>query len=327
MKMRHLLFIGLAAWAGMTAYRANLFLTPLMPKKFSGFGRSDDASENGGGIGGIGQHTHNSEASSFLLAASKNKETPSQTVALHKAAALGDLAELNDWIQEKYNINSRDTKRRTALMFAALNGRNEACQLLLSAGSNVRLRDEAGFSALDYAAGRGHADTVRLLLTTGAEDNHYLEYATLMQAAFAGDVKRIPQHGGQFSSVNMLSSEDQSPLMIAAGNGSAAVLEALIVHGADVNLRNNQKQTALHWAAWNNKTNTLEALLSHKARINESDAQGNTALMFAAQNGQKEAVTLLLSKGANRNAVDQNGQTAASMAYTRGHQDIANLLK
>ena len=358
MKLHHLLFVGIAAWGGMMAYRAQKVITGFFPQT------NTEASSNydGSGIGNIGysgggdifgavssaamgsyrpapsdtgdnfsgsNYGNNSSNSSPFNYRDPAKENAEQVLAMLKAAAEGNVQELQRYTDDKARVNARDGQRRTALMFASLNGQNDAARMLLSSGANVKLKDPRGFNALDYAAGRGHSETVRLLLqASGTKDEqNAMQYAQLMEASFAGDKNRLPQGKGNLSSVNDISPEDQTPLIVAAGNGSADLVQNLIERGADVNLRNSQRQTALHWAAWNNKPATLSALLAKGAKIDATDLGGNTALMFAAQNGNQEAVSLLLAHGADTAMTDQRGSTAMTMAKTKGHKNITSMME
>ena len=342
MKIHHMLFVGLAAWGGMMAYRAQKIIAPFLT--ISNTANSDE-NYDGSGIGHVGNYAYNinqdpppvnygGTAKGGGGIFSQIGQKPSQTqeekdLAIFKAAADGDVETLHELTEDKYHVNARDGQRRTALMFAALNGQTDACRILLSSGANVRLKDPRGFNALDYAAGRGHVDTVRLILQASGltDDQHALQYATLMEAAFSGDRNRLPHNTADYAPVNNISPEDQSPLIIAAGNGSADIVELLILHGADVNQINSQRQTALHWAAWNNKPATISVLLARGAKIDAADLGGNTALMFAAQNGNQDAVSLLLENGADKSMTDQKGSTAMSMAKTKGHKNISSMMQ
>ncbi|NBX02814.1 MAG: hypothetical protein EBR02_01860 [Alphaproteobacteria bacterium] len=322
MKLHRIIFIGLAAWAGMMAYRAQLLVSPLLPKDMGGVYDANsrhrsyipNRNEDGGyvysdkSIGGIGQIGNAAGVGSSGLnvggifggneSTYANTLRPAQdeniTFSLLRSAAEGDEKKLRNMIDEHVLLNARDVQKRTALMYAAWNGKDEACKLLLESGANIKLQDKNSFSAFDYAASRGHVETVkRLLLWTKTPDNkNYVEYATLMNAAYNGDVRILPS-GRTIASINRISLEDQSPLMVAAGNGSVALIAEMVERGANINLQNHEKQTPLHWAVWNRQMASIRWLIAHGADRKLADKNGNTAIMLAQEKNDAAIIALL----------------------------------
>lgn len=254
---------------------------------------------------------------------------PPDDLALLNAAAKGDDAAVQKRLQAGAKVDSRDNERRTALMYAAWNGYPEICSRLLAAGANPEFHDRDEHSMFDYAAGRGQVDEVQYLLERTAlkDTQHYVEYAKLVQAAFAGRPELMPPGKGALASVNRINPEGQAPLHIAAGNGVLAMITALIDRGANVNLPNDNKQTPLHWAAWNNQAEAVQALISHGAKVDVPDLGGNTPLIFAAQNGSAQAITVLMKSGADRYIANKDGKTAGLVAQDHGFRDLAAALK
>lgn len=62
-------------------------------------------------------------------------------------------------------INGTDSRGRTPLMIAALLGKDEICELLLSEGADIKLRDSAGKTASDLARNAGFSSTADLIET------------------------------------------------------------------------------------------------------------------------------------------------------------------
>jgi hypothetical protein len=154
-------------------------------------------------------------------------------------------------------------------------------------------RRESPYAAL---AARGDIASVQELLARNREkDNgHWLEYATLMHAALTGNVAALPK--GELETVNRIASNGESPLHIAAGNGSVEMLNALLARGGKVNLTNHALQTPLHWAAWNNQPTSVQLLLSKGADASLKDSTGSTALMLAAQQNHAAVIRLLAGR-------------------------------
>jgi len=248
---------------------------------------------------------------------------------LLEAAANGDKKTVQSRLAAGAPADSRDNLRRTPLMYASWNGEEDIISRLIAAGANPETKDRDGNNAFDYAAGNGSGGNVEFLLkrTRTRDDRHYIDYAKLIDAAFAGDPAKLPDGKDKLAAINRINPEGVAPLYIAAGNGSVALMEAMIARGAQVNLANNLRQTALHWAAWNNQPKTLELLLAKGAPIEQSDLDGNTALMLAAKNNSRAAVELLLAKNADRYAANRQGKTASLIAEDEGHGALAELLK
>lgn len=266
---------------------------------------------------------------SALSFKNEKNETVQSDLELINAAARGDIAKVESRLTAQAKVDSRDSLRRTPLMYASWNGHMNIASRLIAAGANPEFQDRDGNNAYDYAAGRGLVDELQYLLTrTRVDDTRaYEEYAQLIRAAFASKVAKLPGTTKQkLVSINRLNPEGQAPLHIAAGNGAVDMMKALITRGADANLSNGNKQTPLHWAAWNNKTEAIKILLHYGADVRQQDLAGNSPLIFAAQNGSADAVVLLLKSGSDRYTANKDGKTASMVAKDNGFHDLANLL-
>ena len=94
---------------------------------------------------------------------------------------------------------------------------------------------------------------------------------------------------------NNANSGATAPLMIAAREGKADVVRALL-SGSDVN-------------------------------VNITDTQGNTPLIEAARFGHNDVVRALIGRGADLKAKNKEGQTAFMLAVKNGHDDVVRILK
>jgi ankyrin repeat protein len=156
----------------------------------------------------------------------------------------------------------------------------ELIAMLLEAGANPNLQLKLFPPYRSLRDDRG-ADTLLSVGTT-----------PLLRAAKAGDIpamKLLIAHGAR---VDLPTASGITPLMAAAGNGSAGLdtrgrykneaqsieaVEVLLAAGADVDARDRNGQTALHGAAgwgWNGVVKTLAA---NKIDLFAKDVQGRTA--------------------------------------------------
>ena len=91
---------------------------------------------------------------------------------IHKAAQKGDVVRVGALLTGNPNLVSRrDLNGMTPLQWAALEGRTNVVELLLTHGSEVGAGNNDGMTPLHWAASEGHKDVVRLLLAHEAKVN------------------------------------------------------------------------------------------------------------------------------------------------------------
>jgi ankyrin repeat protein len=149
---------------------------------------------------------------------------------------------------------------------AALGAANLLAGLLDRDASQATARSGDGWTPLHLAAFFGRREAASLLLTRGAS----------VAAVSGGQEKNQPLHAA------------------LAGAGDAAIVTALVAHGADVNA---------------------------------VAATGVTPLHVAASRGNDELVRLLLAAGAKTHARLDDGKTPEQLAAERGHPGTSELLR
>ena len=120
-----------------------------------------------------------------------------------------------------------------------------------------------------------------------------------------------------------------TPLMIAAAEGHAETVSALLESGADVNATNALGRTALMFASSYGFLAIVNDLLGHRADPNivPRDSTGWTALIAAAHNGHMEVIRALLDHGADASIKDKQGKTALAWAEAQGKVELAQALR
>ncbi|KAM9466731.1 kinase D-interacting substrate of 220 kDa B isoform 3-T5 [Clarias gariepinus] len=126
--------------------------------------------------------------------------------------------------------------------------------------------------------------------------------------------------------VDSRSDSGQTPLMLAAEQGSIEIVQELIRRGANVNLDDVDCWTALISASKEGHVEVVNELLANNANLEHRDMGGWTALMWAAYKGRVEVARLLLEKGANPNITGQYSVYPIIWAAGRGHAEIVRLL-
>ena len=135
------------------------------------------------------------------------------------AVKAGNAASVQQKLAAGADANSRDGDGSTLLMLAAHAGDLPMVKVLLDQGADVNACDERGWSPLikavyNHELKRGFADVVQALIEAGANIEIAIGYGV-------------------------------RPLMLAAGYGETAVVEALLKAGADVLACNEGGYTAL----------------------------------------------------------------------------------
>ncbi|MES2585223.1 MAG: ankyrin repeat domain-containing protein [Pseudomonadota bacterium] len=123
--------------------------------------------------------------------------------------------------------------------------------------------------------------------------------------------------------VEVRTSKDESPLMLAALKGYHELCQQLISRDADVN---KPGWTPLHYAATGGHIATMRLLLDHHAYIDAASPNGSTPLMMAAMYGTVDAIKLLLEAGADPTLKNANGINAIDFARQVQRDDAVLLI-
>lgn len=282
----------------------------------------------------------------------------------------------------------------TALHIAAQHDRVDVTEALLTAGASLEIRGKSNHTPLTLAAAQGSVGVARVLLRHGAAlvtTQYPTKYSAMHLAAQAGKVEMLkllveqgadvngtdpslylqtPLHaaaaGGQVEAATYLISQKaavdapgyqgKTPLYSAAEEGTNAVVELLLAHGANANAAGGPSEgnrTALGEAAWRKELAIVQTLVSAGAEIRYvlhdvlehenagaariliaggadlslRDAEGAQPLHVAASEDElAETVGLLLKAGAPVNAVDSNGATPLHLAVRDGPPETIELL-
>jgi ankyrin repeat protein len=179
---------------------------------------------------------------------------------------------------------------------------------MLMAGANVNAKDERDITPLMYAAWVGSVDAMAQLLDHGADpnlSNSSGSTALMLSATEIAKVRLLKDHGAH---VNVVSARGRTPLFLAAmSDRSATIVRLLIAAGADVKAVDSMKMTVLHAAALGNDAETVRLLIEAGLDVNAADFQGFSPLIYTASNGNLVAARLLLANGADVNAVSGDG--------------------
>ena len=115
-------------------------------------------------------------------------------------------------------------------------------------------------------------------------------------------------------------------MIIAAGNGQADIVNALLEGNAEVNAALKDGRTALFLAAIKGHSDIVRALLEKNADPDKATSEGTTPLFIAAQKGHSEVVKILLEMGADPNKAAAKGFTPLFIATENRHIKVVKAL-
>ncbi|XP_071794591.1 DNA-binding protein RFXANK-like [Asterias amurensis] len=92
-------------------------------------------------------------------------------LSVHQLAAQGEIATMDEKLQEECELNESDPLGRTPLMWACAHRQTDIVKYLLGNEADVMRESDEGETALAYASSSGCLEIVRLLLEDGADVN------------------------------------------------------------------------------------------------------------------------------------------------------------
>jgi hypothetical protein len=148
----------------------------------------------------------------------------------------------------------------------------------------------------------------------------------LLVAAEDGAAETIRALVAAGAEVNHADHEGVSALYAAVMFGHFGAIQVLLQAGA-VDRADHEGVTAMHGAAWNGDVQVIKILAGRRgAEVNRADNLGATALFGAAWNGHVEAIRALVAAGAEVDHASNAGHTALYRAARHGHADVIRAL-
>ncbi len=266
------------------------------------------------------------------------------------------------------DVNIQDNQRDNPFLYAGAEGLLDILKLAITAGADTRLTNRYGGTALIPAAHHGHVEVVaELLARTSVDVNHVnnLGWTALLEAIILSDggerhqrvVQLLIDYGAdvdiadkdgvtalqharsrsfkQIERILLVAEARSRPatandlaLILAARNGDAKAVKALLAQGANVHAADGNGVTALIAAAYGDHVAIGETLIAAGADVNVQDNTRQSAYLIPTADGSLEFLKLTLRAGADVHRTDSYNGTGLIRAADRGHVDvIAELLK
>ena len=201
--------------------------------------------------------------------------------AFLRAAAAGQIAEMQAALEAGACIKARDASGATALHLTAEHGHSAAAHWLLERGVHISKLDREGIAALMHAARQGDEKLVRRLLSNTNRPEAANGYETALDLA---------ERGGHSACVRLLR---EAILRRAARQGDVPALRRAMETGADINAADSYGWTALMHAARRGYDDVVQVLAEAGAHLNRCNAKWRTALDIARKNGHGETAQML----------------------------------
>jgi ankyrin repeat protein len=245
-----------------------------------------------------------------------------------KACAAGNYDLARKMIDIKIDINARDRRGYSALIWAVDKRRDRITDLLLENGADADLSDSYGYTPLIWAIERNDLCCVKKLTGHKADidraDNKGI--TPLMWAVIkkrydiAGELIKSGCDAAKFDH------KGYSALSCAIEKKLDNFIELTAAAGSKTVIDNPVPRPLILWAAARSKTALLKLAVSRGAALDIKDEYGRTALIHCINSRNIDAVALLIKSGAAVNLCDNGGAGALIHAVNNWFYDIARLL-
>jgi ankyrin repeat protein len=255
-----------------------------------------------------------------------------KAMALIEAVQCGGIQPVLDTLLGCSNLNVRDSKGRTPLIIAAMNGSVDLVKKLLKFNASVHVKDESDISVISHACRQGHLDVVKVL----AEEKDF--DPTLRN--WRGTPATVAASEGHYHILRFLLpimtiDAIKTEFVRAGGRGQDGTARLILkfvtdkdinARGIYINAKDIRTNTALHYAAANDRPRLVQFLLQRGAGLEVTDSSGMTPLADATKAASLEALKLLLEAGASTEAKDRRGRLPLTSAIYSEEAAVVQLL-
>ena len=204
------------------------------------------------------------------------------------------------------NIEAKDKKGYSPLLFACVIGELVLVKKLVAAGAGVRVTNDEGTACLAIAASRGHTETVRYLVDLPEVEVDHADdegRTALHWALYTKHADVVPVLIDAGADIEARCNDGYSPLLYATEAEELGLFKLLVRSGAGVCVAGNEGVTCLAIASIGGQTEFVSFILS-LPEVDVNDAAGRKALRAAVRQKFPDVVQAFIDAGA-----DVNGAT------------------
>ncbi len=201
-----------------------------------------------------------------------------------EAAKEGDILLLQQLIKGGTDVNQKDEKGRTPLIYATHAGHHETIKFLLSKHAHPHTESDIGTPLVGASYG-GHVECIKEILKYGVEFNY------LAKVKINKNNNIVMEETGEKTW-----GDDITALIAACHNGHADCVEVLLKNNADPNVEKqaiHKGATALIRAASRGHVQCVKLLLQYGAKPGHKTKKGVTALENSMKRGHKEVAEVI----------------------------------
>jgi len=218
------------------------------------------------------------------------------------------LGRIHARVDIDYDLYNPDAGNKRPLHYAAQNGNDEMCGILINAGAEINPHDDSNYSPLYFAFNKGDSikhSTIRFLLNAGVDVNQTWGEgdSPLHYAVARDDPETVDLFLERGADPNKPDQNGNTPIMLSAGDNSAQIAKLLLKNDANIRLKNLADETTLHKATRNKESKLLEILISNGAKKHiNSLSNGISPLYIASSQKDTACARVLLQANGNPNA-------------------------
>jgi ankyrin repeat protein len=243
---------------------------------------------------------------------------------IHKAVKLNHQVLLTILIDNKVNVNSRDSdKKWTPLHYAANFGTFESAKLLINNGASVNAKDSFGQTPLFLAIKQHQRECINLLIENRGDvkakdkNNQTLLHILGLSSSYSEKERNemLSLLINCKADVNAIDKHGSSPLHNLALKAQPICLKLLMEKGADVKAANKKGETPLHLVSrailgsTEEREQCIRYLIEAGADVNAYDKAGVCIIHNLVFKTQASCLQLLIENGADVTAKSKWGET------------------
>ncbi|KAL1917882.1 uncharacterized protein VTP21DRAFT_3716 [Calcarisporiella thermophila] len=263
-----------------------------------------------------------------------------QAVNNHGRHPIHEAIDSRECVQELAKVCDVNCMKRgdwTPAMTAAMKGRLDIVELLISFGADVNRVNRDGWNCLHLAIKEGHRDIAEYLLRISPEcwkrktRSGRLPIQTAALCGYTEIVRSILCLVKEKDRRMLLEEADNSGmglLHVAVAGGDLVLVKELIErYELNVDIQDNTGRQPVHIAALTDQPKMIVLLMEHGAKLDARDQWDQSSpLHLAAREGHIETVQVLLQLGVDSFAKDKFGRTALDLARSWHRDAISELL-